>query len=271
MLRTPPMSPDEVVVTIASAFIGPILWAGRLFSLSRVETFRSRWPVRRLTILVAVLSLATYVVLRLLAADDVRNVPQYLVMYVLMGVAWLKLAESASAFFGISARSSLVEQGNVAAWPVIAGVLTGAAACYAGGNIGNGPGWWVVIFSAGLATVELFLVWTVLEVTTRITEAVSVGRDVASGVRLGGFLAACGIVLGRSVAGDWVSAPATAVDALAIGWPVVLGLAAAVLVEGRFSPTVEQPTRPVVHAGVIPALGYLLLAVTYVWGLAWPV
>ena len=265
------MSPDEVVVTLASAFIGPVLWAGRLFSLSRVETFRSSRPVLRLAGLVVMLSLAIYVVLRLLAADDVRNVPVYLLMYTLMGVAWLKLAESACAFFGVSARSSVVEQGNAAALPAIAGVLTGAAACYAGGNIGNGPGWWVVIFSAGLSTAALFLVWVVLEVTTRMTEAVSIGRDVASGVRLGGFLAACGIVLGRSVAGDWISAFATVVDALATGWPVVFGLAAAVLVEGRLSPTVEQPSRPVASAGVVPALGYLLLAAAYVWSLGWPV
>jgi hypothetical protein len=271
MLGTSDMSPDEVVVAVASAFIGPVLWAGRLFSLSRVETFRARWPVRRLAALVAALSAAIYLVLRLAAADDVRNAPEYLVMYVLVGIAWLKLAESGAALFGLSARTNLVEHGNAAAWPALAGLLTGVAACYAGGNIGDGPGWWVVIFAAGLASLGLASTWVLVEATTRITESVTVDRDVASGVRLGGFLAACGLVLGRSVAGDWVSAAATVVDAAVVAWPVALGLALAVLVEGRLSPSVDRPVSSVFHAGVIPALGYVLVAVVYVWGLGWPV
>ena len=41
--------------------------------------------------------------------------------------------------------------------------MLGVTLCYAGGNIGNGPGWWVVVFSAGLSTVALFAAWMVLD------------------------------------------------------------------------------------------------------------
>lgn len=263
------MSPDEIFVTVMSAFVGPVLWAARLFNLSRVVTFRPRRSVGRLTALVAALSLAVYGVLRWLAADDVREAPDYLVLYALMGVAWMKVGESAAAFWGVSARSALVENNNQAAWPALSGVLAGVAACYAGGNIGNGPGWWVVVFAAGLATAALFALWTALDVATHITETVTVGRDGPSGVRLGGFLAACGLVLGRSVAGDWVSAGATVMDFAAAGWPVVPGLAAAVLVEGRLAPRTDQPSLPAA-AGIVPALAYLAAALAYVWALGWP-
>ena len=36
-----------------------------------------------------------------------------------------------------------------AAVPAVVGALVGVTFCYAGGNIGDGPGWWVVVFSAG--------------------------------------------------------------------------------------------------------------------------
>jgi hypothetical protein len=263
------MSPDEIFVTVAAAFVGPVLWAGRIFSLSRLVTFRPGRPLGHLTILVAVLSLSVYGTLRWFAADDVRQAPAYLLQYTLLGVAWLKIGESAAAFFGLGARSALVESGNQAAWPALTGVLVGVAACYAGGNIGNGPGWWVVVYSAALATAMLFGLWVAVDAVSGITEAVAVGRDIPSGVRLGGFLAASGLVLGRSVAGDWVSTAATTTDALVTAWPLAIGVGVAALVEGRLRPTLERPSPPA-QAGLGPALIYLGAAIAYIWTLGWP-
>ena len=59
-------------------------------------------------------------------------------------------------------------------------------------NIGDGPGWWVVVFAAGLATAALFAAWLVLAQIGHGVDAVTIDRDLAAGVRLGAFLAACG-------------------------------------------------------------------------------
>jgi hypothetical protein len=40
-----------------------------------------------------------------------------------------------------------LEHGNPAA-----GAILGLTLAFARGNIGNGPGWWVVVFSAGMST-----------------------------------------------------------------------------------------------------------------------
>ena len=48
---------------------------------------------------------------------------------------------------------------NAAAAMATAGATIGVTLSYAGGNIGDGPGWWVVVFSAAIATAGLFACW----------------------------------------------------------------------------------------------------------------
>ena len=73
-----------------------------------------------------------------------------------------------------------------------------AGDCFAGGNVGDGPGWWVVVFCAALSTGALFLLWGALQAATDLADSIVIERDGASAVRLAGFLVACGLVLGRS-------------------------------------------------------------------------
>ena len=77
--------------------------------------------------------------------------------------------------------------------------------CYAGANIGNGPGWWVVAFTAGLATASFAILWFLMDRLGRFSESITVDRDVASGIRLAAALVAIGLVLARAAAGDWHS------------------------------------------------------------------
>ena len=125
----------------------------------------------------------------------------------------------------------LIAAGAPSAAVAIAGALLGITLCFAGGNIGDGPGWWVVVFSAGVATAGLFAAWLLLEALTGISDTVTIDRDLAAGVRLGGLLVACGLRLGWAVAGDWISAEATLRDFAANAWLVLVLLAIAVLVE----------------------------------------
>ena len=121
----------------------------------------------------------------------------------------------------------------------------------------SGPGWWVVVFAAGLACVALFAAWMLFEAVSGISESVTVDRDPSAGVRLAGFLIACGLILGRGVAGDWVSAEATVRDFGLAAWPVLLLVIAAVVVERVARPTHTTARPPVVPYGLLPALLYI--------------
>jgi hypothetical protein len=141
--------------------------------------------------------------------------------------------------------------------------------CFAGGNIGNGPGWWVVVFAAGLATVALLLSWLVLEMVARVADVVTIDRDEAAAVRLGGWLIACGAIAGVAVAGDWLSAEDTVRTFVRVAWPLVAFVGVAAVLEWQWRPTPERPAPSVTSHGAIPALLYISVAALYVYR-SWP-
>jgi uncharacterized membrane protein YjfL (UPF0719 family) len=204
-----------------------------------------------------------FMVLLGFSASDVRTSLYYLMVYFALGVLWLALVKYLFPFLGISFEYDVIERGNPAAWLALAGGLLGATFCYCGGNIGEGPGTEVVVFSAGLATIYFFLVWWALCVLTEVDYTVTIDRDPAAGLRLGGFLLAAGLILGRAAAGNWVSYSVTFSDMLRFGSPVLILLAFAVLVEFMARPTPEQPAPPPVLYGVIPLVAYVSAAVLY--------
>jgi hypothetical protein len=197
------------------------------------------------------------VVLRTLAADDVRDAPAYLFMYLGLGSAWVGFFQGRTLWLGIGGRDDVVERANPAAGLTVGGALLGLSLCFAGGNVGNGPGWWVVLFCAGLATAAWFAVWWIVEAATGVSEQVTVDRDSAAGLRLAALLLSSGMLLGRAVAGDWVSMGRTLADFAACAWP----LAGFVLVEigaGRIR------SAPAFVRGPLPAAVYLVAAVLLV-------
>jgi len=84
--------------------------------------------------------------------------------------------------------------------------------------------------------------------------------EAAAGVRLAAFLVAAGLILGRSVGGDWISAEATVADFAAAAWPALILVAVAALLERWLRPTPDNPRPSVSAYGLIPALLYLSLA-----------
>lgn len=265
------MSEDEILVTVLSVVLGPGLWVWWLYRLSGLRAQSAR-PSGLGTLCATLVGCGAviFAVLKTAASHDVRDAPAYLFMYVVLGLAWLRLAELFFAYLGVSTRDDVVERRNGAATLAIAGALLGVACCYAGGNVGDGPGWWVVVFSAGLATLGLCAAWLLHGSLSHANDAVTIDRDPAAGLRLGAFLVACGLVLGRSVAGDWISAGATIID-FARGLPAVaILLAAAALVEKFARPTPERPRAPLMSHGLLPALLYVGLAAVLVAAFGWP-
>jgi len=229
------VSGGEFMLLLFSGFVTAYAWY-RWYTAAFVRTLVARNTSRLIYITGPIVCLTLlYLVLRRWSADDVRNSETYLTLYMLAGAAWVGLGAHLFKFLGISPRDDAVERQNLAAAFATAGALAGITFCFAGANIGNGPGWWVVIFSAGLSTGVFFLLWALVEKFTGVSESVTVERNGGSGLRLGGFLVGAGLILGRAVAGDWVSAEATIRDFALVVWPVLPLTWAAAIIE-RISP-----------------------------------
>jgi uncharacterized membrane protein YjfL (UPF0719 family) len=265
------MSPDEVFVTAVAIAVGPILWAVWLARMARLEMVRGRpGSVVAIAAALTACGLSIFVVLKAGASSDVVDSPEYLFMYVVVGLAWVRAVQSMFPYLGLSPRDDVFERRNKAAVLLLIGAMLGVTLCYAGGNVGDGPGWWVVIFSAGLATAALMISWAILGQLTPVNDAVVIDRDRAAGIRLGAYLVTCGLILGRGVAGDWISASGAILDLTRALPAIVVILLLAVFVERLARPTARRPYGPVFAFGVLPAALYLLVGVAAVSWKGWP-
>lgn len=264
------MSEGEGFVTFFSSLIAAALWGVWVYRVLRphrmLSSRGSRWP---LYVGPLAANILIFVVLLLFSASDVRNDPKYLAMYTVLGAAWTALFSRLFPLLGLHALDDVVQRRNAASGLLYLGVLVGIALTYAGGNIGDGPGWWVVFFSSGIATVSLVLVWFLLATVTRTTEHVVLDRDRAAAVRTGALLTALGLVFGRAAAGNWQGVGPALVDFLNVSAPGLLLLAPEILCSWMFRPTPRQPVPPVSLAGVGPAAIYLGAAGAYVYTLGW--
>jgi uncharacterized membrane protein YjfL (UPF0719 family) len=243
------MSEDETMVLIVALIMAVITWF-KWYRMVSVKTLIIRNASRFIFVALPVICVALlYLILRKYAADDVRDSGIYLLFYMALGVAWVGLSSTACSFIGICPRDDVVERQNMAAAFATTGALLGITLCFGGGNIGNGPGWWVVIFSGLLSTATFFALWGMFEYFTNISESVTVERDSGAGLRLGGLLCGMGLILGRAVAGDWVSTGATVMDFMAVGW-VALPLAGAAAVIERLMPRGSNGETPVAITGL---------------------
>lgn len=251
------MSPDEVMATIVSVLLALLTWT---WTLVRMATFPSPAGSAGGKALVALAFPTTLVVLfavlRTMASHDVVNAPQYIFMYCVMGAAWVGVLGQ-SALPGISLRDDLLERGNKSAGIAIAGFIVGAGLCFTGGNIGDGPGWWVVVFSGGLATFTLSLLWWILNGYTQVADHITIDRDPAIGLRIAGYFIGTGLILGRSAAGDWVSAGTTLQDFFRHMWPSLILTLFAIVFERRARPQYGEKINPVTRGG-LPAIAYIL-------------
>lgn len=259
------MSDDEIFVMMMSLMVMLVAWAVWYAQAALIARGHGAPEGRTVMRVVPVACLVLlWLVLRTVASFDVREDGRYLFMYTVLGLAWLGLVARMTALAGVSMRDDVLERRNGAAAIAIGGAMLGITLAFAGGNIGDGPGWWVVVFAAGLSTIALFLAWLLLDALSGVGDSVTIDRDRASALRLAGFLVAAGIVFGRASAGDWVSAAATVRDFVVVGSPALVLLLLAVVIERSTRPTVERPVPPVGTHGLVPAAIYVLLATWYI-------
>jgi hypothetical protein len=128
---------------------------------------------------------------------------------------------------------------------------------YACANFGEGDSIWTTIGPALLATILILALWAVHQMLSGATDAITLDRDLASGVRFTGMALGTSLVIGRAVAGDYVSALATVRDLFVQGWPAVPLVLLSVLIQVRLRPTKERPQPNAITRGLIPAFAYL--------------
>lgn len=191
-----------------------------------------------------------------------RDSTVYISFYLLIGAGFTGIILLLFDRAGLSLRDDALERRNPAAAVALAGTTVGSMAAFAGANIGDGPGWWVVIFCALLSNGALLTGWLVLDRMTGMGEAITIDRDMAAAGRAAGWLTGGGIVFGRAAAGDWTHVRATVHDfiGVAVGGLVLLG--AAIVLERFLRSSGER--RDALVFGGIPAGIYICGAIAYI-------
>lgn len=213
----------EFILLVFSIFYTGVSISSWYKKLQEVE------PVRRdkvIKYVMTFLPIASFFIilftLKVLASFDVVNDFIYIIFYILLGYSWTFLGLLfVFRFFDISWVDDVLNLNNKAALYTVSGAFLGIVLIYSGANIGDGPGWWCVIFAGGLGIITWFLLGRLVHSVTDVFERITVDRDINCGFRTGAYLLASGIILARASAGDWTSFSSTVVEFL-VGWPVLL-------------------------------------------------
>ncbi len=254
-----PVSEDEIVVALGLVVAAVFVVRQQLAPLVTLRAVVAPAGLRGLVLLLFVTALGiVHATLTTMSSWDVQASGVYTAFYDLMGAAWIGGAIAGSHFLGLSLRDDVLERRNAAALVALGGVLLGHALAFAGGNIGEGPGWWCVVAASGLASASLFGVWLALHLAARVPDTLTVERDGAAAIRVAALFVACGLVFGRAAAGDWISMEDTFASFVAAGWPGFALAGAAVALEILLARL--RGARVPAALSVVVALAYLGVA-----------
>src|SRR5260221_8127103 len=129
------MSGDEWVVTLSALALGPLAWMIWFSRLAHIECVAPGRAGRLVVGAVVPLCAAIiFAVILIGGSSDVRHAPPYLVMYVALGLAWLRGAEYAFRYAGFTVRDDVVERGNGASVTTLVGALVAGTSRFPRGN-----------------------------------------------------------------------------------------------------------------------------------------
>ena len=267
-------SDDEFAFLIVAG-IGAVVTTVRwYYFIGRAKFFRSTSNHVVLAMAPLLLLLVLEVVLATLADPIyVAGKLDYTLLFTAGGIWWMFLSTTALSLVGVSVRGDALERANPAAMLAAFGAMSGVMLAYAGSNVGNGPTIWTTLLPALVAAITLLLAWGAIETLTDSAEAITVERDVATGIRMGTFAACAGLVCGRAMAGDFDEAAGyagTLRDFALLAWPVAAMAAAMVVVHHVTRPSPQRPVPSVVISGLVPAAALVALTLGYVFALGMP-
>ncbi|HHU24269.1 MAG: hypothetical protein PHG08_03010 [Bacilli bacterium] len=252
------MSEFEIIIFIISLILCGfylVQWFYPLYSIwppSRVSFARFAFFLMPLIALIIFIITVNY-----LASFDVVSNPIYQMFYIVLGYAWIFISLIlVSLFLGLSWKDDIFHLNNKAALPTIFGAYLAVSLIYAGANIGDGPGWWCVIFAGGMGLILFFVINIIFHKLTGVIEKITIDRDMNAGIRMGFFLLASGVILGRASGGDWISLSQTVID-FWVAWPMLPLMLIALIVEGNLKNKTKGPLGISVFWGIV----YLALAI----------
>jgi hypothetical protein len=259
------MDGDEVLALIVfflAAASGAVLWYGYVVTATLAGR---RTPFRGTLALTPMFCMAFLLMVLVLWSDPVvRGDIRYILLFLAGGGAFMALFLAAMPLVGHSIRLDVMTAANPASAIVAIGAMIGVTFSYSLANIGVGPTIWTTIGPAILASGTLLILWLVAELIAGFSEAITIERDSASALRLAGLLAGGGLILGRAVAGDWVSSDATVHDFLRQGWPAAVLFLAGTIVQRSLQPTPARPRPPLRSFGLIPSLIFFFASALWV-------
>jgi hypothetical protein len=238
----------------------------RLFSLPDLGVEkRARWIVGMMPVGCCALLLA---VLCNWADREVRNDGALQAAFVIAWGCVVIWTQVGAWLLGLDVLEHGVEGRNPAAVWAGAGLMLGATLAAAGANVGQGPTEATTLGPMFLAVGGLMTFWGAFSMITRSVAAVTVERDQPSGLRTAALVVALGLILGRSVAGDWVSVGSTLRDFWQQGLkPAATLIAVAAVIEFLERPSTRRPVTSFARSGVAVAILYLGFAAAWLWHL----
>ena len=267
------MGEDEAFILIASLSFGGIggaVWWWRLLAVASMHDHP--WMRRLLALSLPAVTALIWLGLRTWAASDVRDAPEYLLQYTAMGAAVLVSVQWILApLLSLSGRLDVAERENAAVLWALLGAQLGFGLAWLGANFGEGPGWWCVALTGALSCGSLAALWALLLGFGGLAERLTIERDAAAGLRLGGWLVGMGLVAGRGASGDWHGGKAALRDFLWVAGPTLaLSVVGFLVLERALRPAPDQPAGDPWLAGVVPAVVWVVVGLTHVgWAGPW--
>lgn len=261
-------SGDEGFFLLAASIVS-IVGAARYVAMVSLRRFVPT-SFRAILIATPIVSLVpTFIVLNTIA-DPVNVVghPDYILLFMVGGVAWIVVSVELIRLLGFDSVGALLERRNPASLAVTVGATLGVSLAYAGGNVGYGPTIWTTLIPAHGATATLFALGGIL--ASDVSEAVTIDRDVATGVRTAALWIANGAILGRAMAGDFIDWSELWMTFFRRAWPALSLTLAMSAVHLIARPTPRRAKPSVREWGVIPGVVVLLAATVYVLSLGRP-
>ncbi|MDR2531150.1 MAG: hypothetical protein LBC65_06385 [Oscillospiraceae bacterium] len=223
-------------IEIAVIVLATLVTVG--FLLRWYDSIIKMWPTNRGTLSRGVLGALPLVAFALIILTlhfftivSFENNVQDVFMYIALGFTAINFGMSVlSSTFDLSWLDDALLLDNRAALPAVSGAFMGFTLIYCGANIGKHTDWWQVAMPGVLAFAIFVVLGLIFNQFTLAVERVTVERDSACGVRLGAYLLACGVLLARAAAGDWLKPVATLIG-FSDAWPTVPLTVFAILVE----------------------------------------
>lgn len=257
---------SEILVFLFCAIVALPIGLAMWTCIFRVNAMSASMQARMLALTALGGSIAVIVMaLAFWSSADVRLSGIYFSLYVMLGLAWMAGTTLLLNLCGLCLRDDLIERRNPATPSVIIGSHIGAATCFAGANIGNGPGPHVVLFCALLATLTLIAAWVGLNRLSHSHAWITIEGDPVTGIRVGMLFIAAGVILGRAVAGDWISLGDTLFDFAKLGFPAIGLFALETLIQRKTEQRFSLTNPSWFIWGLMPSVGYAIATVVFLW------